>query len=224
VLVGVAVAVAVAVEVGVEVSVGVCVGVSVGVVVAVGVTVDVGVEVSVGVSVGVLVGVVVVVDVGVSVLVGVCVGVSVGVAVAVAVDVVKSGDGSASLTTGLAIPSEQSWIHWDSRRAASTGVDRRERNIVTSISFTMALFVFITASIENNDLLPVQFIHDSGRDQLQMGVVLDEIQVVRGYSQHGAESETVGPFLVQYVKPLQVIGRDVLLEIPASYGDAVLQR
>ncbi len=116
---------------------------SVGVVVAVGVAVDVGVEMSVGVSVGVLVGVVVVVDVavdvGVSVLVGVCVGVSVGVAVAVAVDVVKSGD--------LAIPSEQSWIHWDSRRAASTWVGSRERNIVTSISFTIACFILITAPL-----------------------------------------------------------------------------
>ena len=157
VLVGVPVTVDVTVDVGVDVLVSVSVGVLVGVPVAVAVAVDVSVEVLVGVSVGVLVGVpvavAVAVDVGVEVLVGVSVGVLVGVAVAVpvairpmvlihvphvAVDMFAGAAGGYSMLTPASLAS---------RGAASTLVDNRDRSIATSVSFTMAFFLIITASL-----------------------------------------------------------------------------
>ena len=126
----------VSVDVGVEVLVSVSVGVLVGVPVAVAVAVDVGVEVLVGVSVGVLVGVVVVVPVAIRLMVLVHVPhVAVGMFA-----------GTAGGRPILALASLAS------RGTAPTLVGNRERNIATSVSFTMALFFLITASLETTSV------------------------------------------------------------------------
>jgi hypothetical protein len=103
----------------------------VGVLVTVDVTVDVGVEVLVGVSVGVLVGVVVTVPVAIRVMVLIHVPHA-------AADML---DGAVGLRSALALASLAS------RGAASTWVDSRERNIAISTSFTIVLFILITASL-----------------------------------------------------------------------------
>lgn len=123
----------------VGVMVGVSVGVLVAVEVAVGVMVDVGVKVLVGVSVGVAVGV------PVGVLVGVVVAVPVAIRLIVlthvphvAADILTD---AAGLHPALALPSLAP------SGAASTLIDSRERNIATSASFTIVLFVPIMASL-----------------------------------------------------------------------------
>lgn len=127
----------------VGVMVGVSVGVLVAVEVAVGVMVDVGVKVLVGICVGVLVGVKVLAVVGV--LVGVVVAVPVAIRLIVlthvphvAADILTD---AAGLHPALALPSLAP------SGAASTLIDSRERNIATSASFTIVLFVPIMASL-----------------------------------------------------------------------------
>jgi len=107
------------------------VGVLVGVLVAVAVAVDVGVDVQVGVVVGVLVGVTVSVPVVIRVIVLIHVS-------HVAVDMLAGAVGGHPTLTPASLAS---------RGVASTLVGSRERNIATSTSLPIALFLPITASL-----------------------------------------------------------------------------
>jgi len=80
------------------------------------------------------------------------------------------------------------------------------------------------ASCEYHNFFAVKLVRNLARDQVEVRVILDKVQIVGWNRQHGTKRKIGGPLFVKVVELRQIVGGNLSFELAPALGDAPAKR